>query len=259
MTTTATAPPARSRLVRTARTTGVLYLGVAITGMLSFLVVRDQLFTAGAPAETLANLVDQESLARAGLALELGVVVTQALAALWFYRLFRTVDAFAAGALAAFGFVNAVAVLASAAFLATGLEAALDPSLAVGGDAAGTAQLMYVVSDNLWGVGAVFFGLWLIPMGWLVLSSGWMPRPLGWLLVGGGVGYVLSSLVGYLAPDADAVASALVVPATVGELWMVGYLLVFGVRRLSPAGPESMTSADPGTVRPVTSAGVTVS
>ncbi len=241
MSTTVTTPPDRSRLVRTARTTGLLYLGVAITGMLSFLVVRDQIFAAGAPAETLAHLVDQESLARAGLALELGVVVTQALAALWFYRLFRTVDAFAAGALVAFGFVNAVAILGSAAFLATALEAALDPSLAVGGDAAGTAQLMYVVSDNLWGVGAVFFGLWLIPMGWLALTSGWMPRPLGWLLIGGGVGYVLSAFVGYVVPDADVVASVLVLPATAGELWMVGYLLIVGVSRGSQALPGAST------------------
>jgi len=33
-------------------------------------------------------------------------VLTQALTALWFYRLFRGVDTVAAGALAAFGMVN---------------------------------------------------------------------------------------------------------------------------------------------------------
>ena len=31
---------------------------------------------------------------------------------------------------------------------------------------------MYVVSDNLWITGGIFFGLWLVPMGWLVLLSG---------------------------------------------------------------------------------------
>jgi hypothetical protein len=30
----------------------------------------------------------------------------------------------------------------------------------------------YLVSGNLWGVGALFFGLWLIPMGSCVLRSG---------------------------------------------------------------------------------------
>jgi Domain of unknown function (DUF4386) len=90
---------------------------------------------------------------------------------------------------------------------------------------------MYVVSDNLWEVGALFFGLWLIPMGWCVLRSRWMPRLLGWVLIVGGAGYVLSAFVAYLAPDLGIVADALTFPATVGEFWMIGYLLVRGVNR----------------------------
>jgi hypothetical protein len=35
---------------------------------------------------------------------------------------------------------------------------------------------------------------------WCVLRSGWMPRVLGWILVGGGVGYVLSAFIRYLGP-----------------------------------------------------------
>jgi hypothetical protein len=214
-------------LIRTARTTGLFYLGLALTGVLSFLIVRPRLLDPDSPEATLTNLVDHETLARFGIALEMGVVITQALAAVWFYKLFRSVDTFAAGTLATFGMVNAVAILGSAAFLATALEVALDPV----GDAAGNAQLMYLVSGNLWGVGALFFGLWLIPMGWLVLRSGWMPRPLGWVLVAGGVGYVASAFVGYLATGAGVVADALTIPASIGEFWMIGYLLIRGVNR----------------------------
>jgi Domain of unknown function (DUF4386) len=47
----------------------------------------------------------------------------------------------------------------------------------------------------------------------------------------GGVGYVLSAFVVYFAPDAGIVADALTFPATVGEFWMIGYLLVRGVNR----------------------------
>ena len=113
----------------------------------------------------------------------------------------------------------------------TALTVALDPALAPGGDAAATAQLMYEMSGAFWGVGALFFGLWLIPMGYLVLASEWMPRPLGWILIGGGVGYILSAFVIYLVPDAPgSVELALTMPATVGEFWMIGYLLIKGVR-----------------------------
>lgn len=214
-------------LTRTARMTGLFYLGMAITAVLGFLVIRPQLFAADDPNATLANLVTHGSLARAGVALELAMVVTQALTAAWFYRLFRTVDSFAASGIAAFGLVNAVVGLVSAAMLGTAIQVSADPV----GDAAATVQVLYLGSLNMWGVGALFFGLWLIPMGWCVLRSGWMPRVLGWILVVGGVGYVLSPFVLYLARDAQVLFDAMAYPASVGEFWMVGYLLIRGVRR----------------------------
>jgi Domain of unknown function (DUF4386) len=109
---------------------------------------------------------------------------------------------------------------------------------------------MYLLSGNLWGVGALFFGLWLIPMGWLVLRSGWMPRPLGWVHVGGGIGYLASSFVDYLAADADVVAQALTIPASVGELWMIGYLLIRGVNRRALGGTQPDGPPEPAAISP---------
>ena len=217
-------------LKRTARITGLLYLGLAVTGVLGFVLVRGRIFVAGDVGGTLANLSEHASLARLGIALELGIVLTQALTAVWFYRLFRGVDAFSAGVLAAFGLINAVMILGSAAMLASAFDVAGDPSLAAAGDATATVQLLYVVSGHIWGVAAIFFGLWLIPMGWLVIRSGWLPRLLGWILIGGGVGYLLSAFVTYLIPKGDSVTVLMTIPATVGELWIVGYLIFIGVR-----------------------------
>lgn len=63
-------------------------------------------------------------------------------------------------------------------------------------------------------------------------------RSAGWTLAGGGIGYLLSPFITYLV-DAGAIAAILVVPATVGECWMIGYLLVRGVRTaVTAAGPE---------------------
>lgn len=217
-------------LTGTARTTGLLYLGLAVTGALGFQFVRGQLYVADDPGATLSNLLDHTSTARLGVALELGIVLSQALVAVWFYRLFRSVDTFAAALIAVFGMVNAVAILGSAAVLATALDVADDKSLAVSGGAAATVQLLYVVSGHLWTVGGLFFGLWLIPMGWLVVRSRWLPQLLGQLLMVGGVGYVLSTFVSYVFADAGVVADWLTVPATIGELWILGYLILFGVR-----------------------------
>ena len=50
-------------------------------------------------------------------------------------------------------------------------------------------------------------------------------------LVGGGLGYVVSAFTTFLAPEPGAFVDLLVIPATVGEFWMIGYLLVRGVNR----------------------------
>src|SRR5690606_36952247 len=202
----------REALLPTARAAGLWYLALAVMGGLGFLLVRPALYVPGDASATLARILENESLARTGVALEMGTVVAQSLAALWFYRLFRSVDGFAAGAIAVFGLFNAVAVTASAALVGTALQAARAPVMSAGGD----VQLMYLASADFWQVGNLFFGLWLIPMGWCVLRSAWMPRPLGWILVVGGAGCMLNAFAGYLVPGAELLYGLLVLPATVG-------------------------------------------
>ncbi|MEU4693608.1 DUF4386 domain-containing protein [Actinoplanes sp. NPDC023714] len=216
-------------LVRTARTTGLLYLGLAIAGGLGFLLVRPLVLDPGDPAATLTDL----RLARIGVALELLIALTQALAAWWFYRLFRVVEPVGAFGVAVFGMANAVMVLGSAALLGTAVESA-----AAG---RGEVALLHLVSDNIWGVSGIFFGLWLVPMGVCVLRSGWLPLPLGWVLMAGGAGYVVSAFLRYLAPDVPVLAEVLVIPASIGEFWVIGYLLFRGVRRSASAPVPSAT------------------
>jgi len=76
----------------------------------------------------------------------------------------------------------------------------------------------------------MFFGLWLIPMGWLVVRSNWLLLPLGWILIAGGAGYLVSAFVSYAFPNADLAAQLLTVSATIGEIWITGYLVILGIR-----------------------------
>ena len=223
-------------LKTTARITGLAYLGLAVTGMVGFLAIRASLYVPDNAAATLSNLTGKESLARYGIVMDLAIVVTQALAALWFFKLFRASDSFAAGAIAAFGMMNSAIILVGTVFTATALAVALDPALAPGGDQAATVQLLYKLSGGAWSTGTMFFGLWLIPMGYAVLKSRLMPRLLGAVLIAGGVGYMLSGIVKFLLPDAPGfVDGALTSIASIGELWIVLYLLIFGVRTTKPA------------------------
>ena len=212
-------------LSRTARLTGAFYLGLALTGMLGFLLIRPQVFTAGDSAAVLEALAGNLPLARVGLLLELGIVVTQVLTALWFFKLFRGVNSFAAGALATLGLMTAVAILGSAASLSTAIQLGESTSA----DAAVQASLLIVLSEGFWAAGVVFFGAWLIPMGMLVLQSGYAWRWIGWALIVGGIGYIASIVLVTLAPEATVVADLLVIPATVGEFSIMLSLLIRGV------------------------------
>lgn len=224
---------------KTARTTGLWYLALAITGIFGYLLIRPRIFVAGDPAATFTNLVDREALARLGLSLELAMVVIQAVLAVWFYKLFRAINHTAAWAVAAFGTANAIAILTSAAYWATTLSLAHNPALAPGGDTVATISLLHQLSSNTWGVAAVFFGLWLIPMGYVALTSGLMPTWLGRILILGGAGYVASALVGQGVVGAPTwLIEGLTIPATVGEFWMIGYLLL-GRFRTPPPTPRS--------------------
>lgn len=216
---------------RTGRITGVWYLLLAVTGGVSFMVLRPAIHVPGDAAKTLANVVEHGGLARLGLTLELAAVASQALVGAWFYRLFRDTNSFAAACIGAFGLVNAIALLGSAVCMATAIAVGHDGSLAPGGDAKATVQLLYTASANVWSVGALFFGLWLIPMGVAARSSKAMPPALGWTLIVGGGGYVASALVGALVEGAPrALLDGLTLPASVGEFWMVGFLLFVGWR-----------------------------
>ena len=250
--TTATPIPTTSAersatLTRTARATGLWYLGVAITGLLGFILIRSNLYVDGDPAATATNLVDNATLARIGIGVDLALVITQTMAALWFYRLFRHINPFAAGSLAALGIVNAVAIMIATAFSATALATAIGDTPAPGGDSAANTQLLYDLNETTWSVAGIFFGLWLIPMGYLVLKSQTMPRPLGIVIIAGGIGYILTTYVGFLFPDAASTSDTLTWIAAIGEFWIIGYLLTIGLRTptTNPDTTQGSPSLDP--------------
>ena len=151
---------------------------------------------------------------------------------------------FAAGSIAAFGLVNAAAIVVATAFSATALVVAGDAALAPSGDQAATVQLLYELNGAMWDIGGLFFGLWLFPMGYVVVKSRVMPAALGWVLMIGGVAYVISTYLTLVVPDAPTAVGALLIGvATVGEFWMIGYLLIFGVRAPDRIPPPRSSAA----------------
>lgn len=104
----------QKQLVATARTAGIWYLIMAITGILGFMVFHPQVFDSEDPLKTLKNLTDFESIARVRLLLEFAIVVSQALTAVWFYKLFSNINEWAAWTVGIWGMVNAIVIMISA-------------------------------------------------------------------------------------------------------------------------------------------------
>lgn len=215
-------------LVGTARVAGVWYLMLAISGMVGFLLLHSRIYVAGDPSMTLANLTEQETLARIRLVFEILIVLSQVLVAVWFYKLFKDIHHVAAWSLAVWGTVNAIAIMISAMAMGGAIEVAHDTTLALN-EKTWLIQLFVQFIKQAWRVGSLFFGLWLIPMGYIVVSSQRMPVWLGRILIVGGAGYILSAFMLFMGVHGTWV-NMLTIPASVGEFWMIGYLLIFGIR-----------------------------
>jgi Domain of unknown function (DUF4386) len=216
-----------------ARVAGTLYLVVAVCGGFAELFVRARILVPGDAAATAGNIRASATLFRVGFVADLVQATCFLLTAMALYLLLRRVNRLVAAAM-----VTVVAVSVSimclnllnqfvALSLATGDYAGvLDPR-----QADGLVLLFADMQRNGFLIAQMFFGLWLLPLGWLVARSGEFPRALGVLLAVGCLGYVTDLLVHFLAPGAGAGISPFVLaPAAVGELLFVAWLLVKGVR-----------------------------
>ena len=225
--------------IRTARWTGAAYLALGVFGMAGYLVIRPQLHVAGDPGATLANLQAHALIAHVGVGLELAIVAAQALAALGFYALFRHDRPNAAFAVATFGMANAAAILASAAMLLTAVEIA---------DGSPTC----IRRSRIDGGAAVLGIRFALDRGRPVLRP--VADPDGVVRPFDETDAACSRLgarrrwCGLRAEHAAGgcgcrarptwLVDGLPLLATVGEFWMIGYLLIRGIR---PASPISET------------------
>ena len=218
-------------LIKTARIAGFWYLLLAIFGILGFMVFHSQIYLSSDPEQTLTNLTEQESLSRVRLLFELLIVLSQALAAVWFYKLFKSINDAQAWAIGIWGSINAVVIMISAIAMAAAIQIA-DSAVQTFEDKVLLIDLLGQLIKHSWKVGGLFFGLWLIPMGHIIVTSKRMPLWLGRTLILGGIGYILSTLISYMGFH-HSLLNVLTIPATIGEFWMIGYLLIYGIRPMN--------------------------
>ena len=79
-------------------------------------------------------------------------------------------------------------------------------------------------------VAEIFWGLWLVPFGILIIRSGFIPSALGYLLFVAALGYVASSLTFLLLPSYGPVVDPVASKLTFFELPIILWLLIWGAK-----------------------------
>ena len=219
-----------------ARSTGLLYLLIAVAGGFAILYVPGQLDT-GDPVTTFANLADRRGLFHAGLLGDLTMMIAEVFVSVMLFFMFRGVNPTLSLA-AAFARLMMVAVMAAMLFFHAAALALADGSVPL--DAFSEAQrielayLMRHVHDaGVW-IWQVFFWLHLAILGTLVLSSDLFPRLIGWGLIAGGTGYLVDSVQMVAFPESGtliALKTALLALVTLAEVGFALWLVLAGPRR----------------------------
>jgi len=219
---------------RLARMAGVLYLLVAIFGGFAEGYVEPKMYVAGNATATIGNVVANSGLVRMGVVADLVDGTVFLFLALTLYILLKHVHKSAARAMLVLVALAAGITCFNAISEFEGLRVATGAvNMATFGTDGSNAVVQLLLDTQHYGLltAQIFFGLWLVPLGYLAYKSGWFPKALGVLLVVGGGCYLVDLFAAFLAPDlAKNIHALIVIPSTIAELWMVGYLLVVGVK-----------------------------
>ena len=213
-----------------ARLAGVWYLILAIFGAFAEFGVRQRLIVAGDAAATAQNLLAHANLFRFGIVAELLGQVVFVLVVFALYDLLKVVHRRWAVLMVVFVLLavgitvlNLVHPAAALMVLDGGLgPAAFEPAQR---EALATLFLdLHAFGYKI--VAQVFFGLWLLPLGALIVRSGFIPKVVGAFLMLAGVGYLVDVVLAAMLPDLGFVLSEY---TFVGEVLLLGWLLVKGV------------------------------
>ncbi len=221
-----------------ARIAGVLYLLVAILAGFDFGYVLSKVYLPGDAATTAGNVLVSSGLVRLGVVADLFQATVWVFLAMTLYLLLKHVHQSAASAMVVLVAVGAAITCLNDVFQFESVRVATDRSYVAALGAAGSSALVLLLLEiHHYGfvIAQIFFGLWLVPLGYLAYKSAMFPKALGVALILGGACYLVGMLAVFLAPDLGEKINVFVtIPSAIAEISMVLYLLVIGVRTPKP-------------------------
>ncbi len=214
---------------RTARLAGSLYLAGTPFSIFGIMYVPSVLVVPGDAGATARNIMASEWLLRSGTVSHLVAELILLFLVLTLYQLLKPVNKSQAALMVALvlvsvpiGFGSEINRLAALRLLSG--AAYLEPL----GSVQIHAQAMLAL--DIWGTGILltraFWGLWLFPLGYLIIRSRFLPRLLGILVIIAGGGHVFDVVLAILLPSVELTISQF---TFVGEVALLLWLLIKGV------------------------------
>ncbi len=216
-----------------ARIAALFYVLMGLPAPFALIYIPRTLMVRGDAAATAKNILAHEMLFRVGIFGELFSAVAFLLLGLALYRLLSGVNKTQASLMVilvavsvAITFANVVNNIAALTlFRGADFLAVFDKPQR---DA--LAMLFLRLHGQGLVVNQIFWGLWLLPFGVLVMRSRFLPRILGVLLIVNCFAYVAGSLTWLFWPSYGNVVFRAIFPALLGELWILLWLLIKGVK-----------------------------
>ena len=210
-----------------ARLIALLYLLESAASVAGQLLIPGRLVVRSDAAATARNILANEALFRVGVAGALLAVAFHLLTGVLFYYLLKPVSRTFA-LLTVLLLVVASGIQASAALMQSGALVTLKGTASLGAFAVeqrdALALLLLAWNDQTYNFYLVFFGLWCIALGALMMRAAFLPRLLGAGMVLAGVGYLP-----YLYPPFANALYPYNLVLGVGELALVLWLVIRGV------------------------------
>jgi hypothetical protein len=218
---------------KAARIAGAIYLSMVFTAPFSLIYVPGKLIVKGNAAATADNILAHETMFRLSILADLVSQVIFICLAIALYRLLRDVSRPWAWLMVGFVLVSASVCFLNvlndiaALILFKGAD-----FLSVFDKPQRDALGMLFLRLHSYGIfiAEMFWGLWLFPFGLLVFRSGFLPRFIGvWLMINC-FGYVALSVIALLFQSYYNTAFKMLQPVLFGELAIMLWLLIKGVK-----------------------------
>lgn len=214
----------------TARLAGFLYLIVVVTGMFTLAYIPSKLIVSGDAAKTLQNIAANETLFRASILAGVICYLAFLLLPLALYKLLGHIDKVAATLMVIFAVVSVPMSLLNLQNRYAIITLIAHADLSSAQTATHAAYLLSNYSNGVL-LAQIFWGLWLLPFGYLVYRSKFLPKIFGVLLMLGCVGYLTNFTARTMISDfgSTAISNYITIPAALGEIGICLWLLIRGM------------------------------